>query len=58
MINMCLCNGTGGIRIAKSSGVGFYPCPDSNCQFDKAKADREFEAFVLRVQQFKNRKAV
>lgn len=55
---MCACNGTGGIQIEKSSGVGFHPCPDTNCTFDKMEADREFAMFELRVRQFKNRKAV
>lgn len=54
---MCACNGTGGIQIEKSSGVGYHPCPDTNCTFDKNKADREFEAFELRVQRFKESRA-
>lgn len=55
---MCLCKETGGIQIEKSSGVAFHPCPDSLCTFDKMKADREFEAFVLRVNEFKKNRKV
>jgi len=54
---VCLCKGTGGINIQKSSGVGFHPCPDSNCTFDKSKADGEFKEFEMRVQRFKESRA-
>jgi len=58
MVKSCLCNGTGGIHIQKSFGIEFHACPDSNCTFDKGKADREFEAFELRVKRFKEIKQV
>jgi len=35
---MCLCKGTGGVQTLFSWGIGFMPCPDSNCTFDKEKS--------------------
>lgn len=58
MVKPCLCNGTGGIHIQKSFGIEFHACPDSNCMFDKEQADRELEAFVLRVNKFKENRKV
>ena len=40
---MCLCKGTGGIRIKHKWGVQFEPCPDTNCKFDRNEADRKYE---------------
>ena len=40
---MCLCKGTGGIQTLYSWGVGFMPCPDTDCKFDKTESDRKYE---------------
>lgn len=49
---MCLCGGTGGIHIRESSGVLFAPCPDSNCTFDREKADREWDEWVAKALEY------
>lgn len=41
---MCLCNGIGGIKQLHQSAIEFIPCPDTNCEFDREKSEREFEA--------------
>ena len=51
---MCLCNGTGGIQIGHSWGLEFKPCPDTDCQFDKDRADREYQAFLQRLAEFED----
>lgn len=48
---MCLCNGTGGIQTVHGWGIQFDPCPDSNCEFDREKSRKEYEAW--REQYFK-----
>lgn len=40
---MCLCKGLGGIAEQHSWGISYNPCPDSHCQFDRDKANREYE---------------
>ena len=47
---MCLCKGTGGIQTLYSWGVGFMPCPDTNCQFDRNEADRKYEEWKKKVE--------
>lgn len=46
--NMCLCKGTGVVHVINHYGIDFHPCPDSNCTFDKNKADLEYEMWVKR----------
>lgn len=39
---MCkTCNGTGSIPIDYGWGYGFYPCPDSHCNYDVEEAKRK-----------------
>lgn len=40
---MCLCKGAGGITERRSWGISFNPCPDTNCQFDREKARKEYD---------------
>ena len=53
---MCACNGTGGIKTVGGWSAMFAPCPDTNCQFDRDKANREYEAW--RNEYFKQLKEV
>jgi len=51
---MCLCNGTGSVAERHSWGVEFKSCPDTDCQFDRDRADREYQAFLQRFAEFED----
>ncbi len=53
---MCLCKGTGGIKQMHQSAIEFIPCPDTNCEFDREKSEREFEAVCEEFGVIKKRK--
>lgn len=54
---MCLCNGTGSVGIKRDWGLEFAPCPDTNCQFDRAAADREYEVWKAKIEQCHRRES-
>ncbi len=49
---MCQCNGTGGLNMVTEWGAVFQPCPDSNCSYDRKKADREYNEWLARAMNF------
>lgn len=49
---MCLCNGTGTINIQHSWGIIYQACPDSNCQFDRVAADKRYEDWKLKLDEY------
>lgn len=49
---MCkTCNGEGGLAVTHYWGVEFIPCPDSKCDFDKEKAQKEIFKELDRLMQ-------
>ncbi len=54
---MCLCKGTGGVNVRRSWGIEFIPCPDTDCKFDRDRADREYQAFLRRLAEFEEESA-
>ncbi len=55
---MCICNGTGNIITESKGHAVIHPCPDSNCSFDKDKADREFKEWQRKGLEFYGAEAV
>lgn len=52
---MCLCKGTGSIANRDPAHPGiveFIPCPDSNCQFDRVAADKKYEEWRVKLDEY------
>ena len=55
---MCICNGTGRLLESTRGSVTYIPCPDTKCNFDKDKADREFKEWQRKGFEYYGEKAV